>query len=89
LIDEHMGKLENKRDLSPYRALKTRLPLPTRGSCARVPVCARAGRSHCLRHCLRVRLPVRTKFDELPAHPMPRSSSAHFQREMWQKPVGD
>jgi hypothetical protein len=25
VIDERMGKLENKRDLSPYRALKTRL----------------------------------------------------------------
>jgi Histidine kinase-, DNA gyrase B-, and HSP90-like ATPase len=32
--------------------------------------------------------PVRIKFDELPAHAMPRSSSAPF-TEMWQKPVGD
>ena len=29
LIDERMGKLENKRDLSPYRNLKTRLDLIT------------------------------------------------------------
>jgi uncharacterized protein len=35
-----------------------------------------------------VTLPVRIKFDELPAHAMPRSSSARF-TEMWQKPVGD
>jgi hypothetical protein len=34
-----------------------------------------------------VTLPVRIKFDELPAHAMPRSSSARFS-EMWQKPVG-
>jgi len=35
-----------------------------------------------------VTLPVRIKFDELPAHAMPRSSSARF-TEMWQKSVGD
>jgi len=35
-----------------------------------------------------VTLPVRIKFDELPAHAMPRSSSARFM-EMWQKSVGD
>ena len=35
-----------------------------------------------------VTLPVRIKFDELPAHSMPRSSSARF-TEMWQKSVGD
>ena len=35
-----------------------------------------------------VTLPVRIKFDELPAHCMPRSSSARF-TEMWQKSVGD
>jgi hypothetical protein len=35
-----------------------------------------------------VTLPVRIKFDELPAHAMPRSSSAPF-TEMWQKPVDD
>jgi DNA helicase HerA-like ATPase len=35
-----------------------------------------------------VTLPVPIKFDELPAHAMPRSSSAPF-TEMWQKPVGD
>jgi DNA helicase HerA-like ATPase len=35
-----------------------------------------------------VTLPVRIKFDELPAHAMPRSSSARFS-EMWQKSVGD
>ena len=29
LIDERMGKLENKRDLSPYRNLKTRLEMIT------------------------------------------------------------
>jgi hypothetical protein len=34
-----------------------------------------------------VTLPVRIKFDELPAHAMPRSSSARF-TEMWQKSVG-
>jgi len=35
-----------------------------------------------------VTLPVRIKFDELPAHCMPRSSSASF-TEKWQKSVGD
>jgi hypothetical protein len=35
-----------------------------------------------------VTLPVRITFDELPAHAMPRSSSARF-TEMWQKSVGD
>jgi len=35
-----------------------------------------------------VTLPVRIKFDEPPAHAMPRSSSALF-TEMWHKPVGD
>ncbi|HEU0160630.1 MAG TPA: ATP-binding protein [Hyphomicrobiaceae bacterium] len=35
-----------------------------------------------------VSLPVRIKFDELPAHAMPKSSSARFS-EMWQKSVGD
>jgi len=35
-----------------------------------------------------VTLPVRIKFDELPAHAMPKSSSARFS-EMWQKSVGD
>jgi DNA helicase HerA-like ATPase len=35
-----------------------------------------------------VTLPVRIKFDELPAHAMPRSSSARV-TEMWQKSVGD
>ncbi len=35
-----------------------------------------------------VSLPVRIKFDELPKHCMPRSSSARF-TEKWQKSVGD
>jgi len=35
-----------------------------------------------------VTLPVRIKFDELPKHCMPRSSSARF-TERWQKSVGD
>jgi hypothetical protein len=35
-----------------------------------------------------VTLPVRIKFDELPAHALPRSSTARFS-EKWQKPVGD
>ena len=35
-----------------------------------------------------VTLPVRIKFDELPKHCMPRSSTARF-TEMWQKSVGD
>jgi hypothetical protein len=35
-----------------------------------------------------VTLPVRIKFDELPKHCMPRSSSARF-TEKWQKSVGD
>ena len=35
-----------------------------------------------------VSLPVRVKFDELPKHCMPRSSTARF-TEMWQKSVGD
>ena len=33
-------------------------------------------------------LPVRIKFDELPKHCMPRSSTARF-TEKWQKSVGD
>ena len=35
-----------------------------------------------------VSLPVRIKFDELPAHALPRSSTARFS-EKWQKPIGD
>ena len=35
-----------------------------------------------------VSLPVRIKFDELPKHCMPRSSTARF-TEKWQKSVGD
>ena len=35
-----------------------------------------------------VTLPVRIKFDELPKHCMPRSSTARF-TEQWQKSVGD
>ena len=35
-----------------------------------------------------VSLPVRIKFDELPAHCLPRSSTARFS-EKWQQPVGD
>jgi hypothetical protein len=35
-----------------------------------------------------VTLPVRIKFDELPPHALPRSSTARFS-EKWQKPVGD
>ena len=35
-----------------------------------------------------VALPVRIKFDELPAHCLPRSTTAHF-TEHWQKSVGD
>jgi len=35
-----------------------------------------------------VTLPVRIKFDELPKHCLPRSSSARFS-EAWQKPIGD
>ena len=35
-----------------------------------------------------VTLPVRIKFDELPKHCMPRSSTARF-TEKWQKSVGD
>jgi DNA helicase HerA-like ATPase len=35
-----------------------------------------------------VTLPVRIRFDELPPHAMPRSSTARFS-EMWQKSVGD
>jgi DNA helicase HerA-like ATPase len=35
-----------------------------------------------------VTLPVRIRFDELPAHAMPRSSTARFS-EMWQRSVGD
>jgi hypothetical protein len=35
-----------------------------------------------------VTLPVRLRFDELPKHCMPRSSTAHF-TEKWQKSVGD
>jgi hypothetical protein len=35
-----------------------------------------------------VTLPVRIRFDELPAHALPRSSTARFS-EKWQKPIGD
>jgi hypothetical protein len=35
-----------------------------------------------------VTLPVRIRFDELPPHSLPRSSTARFS-EKWQKPVGD
>src|SRR4029079_13565009 len=35
-----------------------------------------------------VSLPVRIRFDELPKHCMPRSSTAQF-TEKWQKSVGD
>jgi DNA helicase HerA-like ATPase len=35
-----------------------------------------------------VALPVRIRFDELPKHALPRSSSARF-TEMWQKSIGD
>ena len=35
-----------------------------------------------------VTVPVRIKFDELPKHALPRSSTARFS-EKWQKPVGD
>ena len=35
-----------------------------------------------------VALPVRIKFDELPAHALPRSTTAHF-TEHWQQSIGD
>ena len=39
LIDERMGKLENKRDLSPYRKLRTRIEIPSRRTAA-TPSCS-------------------------------------------------
>jgi len=80
LIDARTSKRENKRDLPPYRALKTRLePITLEPRCACMFGCSTifAGMARVLRHVFRVPVNGQAQHDPGP----PAGAAARAMRE--------